>query len=390
MKSFLTLLMLIVLAASLPAADGPQFDFAHWDGLYATVTLPQRIEKPAVEHGESIKLDVPGFRKEVQVRALWQTDAENGIKRAPLAVALPGIAGSNKDNLARLWQGLLFETGCHVLTVDSSFSNHFNKASGQGVAGNIAAEATALAKLIETFVNTPEARDKVTEVRLLGASYGGNDALYLAHLNKENKLHFPLGVVVALSPLVSPRATARIVDDFYDQDFASYNYNRAKLVKLTSTPVVSPEGPVPFQPRLMRAGIGYWFHHELQRIARKNDHMYHLGLLNKHAQADDKRGWTFTQFVEEMSYPYWRQRGDAQSIDEFWSMGALETLLTDASNNVFVYLSKDDPLNDPADVAALQSRFKAPVFNVLPGGGHLGFANSEWMKTIVMKRFGTV
>ena len=393
MKSLLVIFMLVATSLGFPAADEPRFDFAYSDGLYATVTLPKRIQKPEIDSGERIKLQgVPGFQKEMEVRVHWQTDGEDRIARAPLAVPLLGIAGRNKDDLARLWDALLFETGCHVMTADSSFSYNFNKVSGHGVAGNVAAEAEAVAKVIETFLNSPEARDKVTEVRLLGASYGGNIALYLAKMNTEGRLHFPLGVIVALSPPVSLRSTARILDGFYDQDFASYNYDRAKLVTLIKTPVVSPETPVPFQPRLMRAGIGYMFHSELQRIVKKNDRMYGLGLLHKYEQVGDKRseprGWTFTQFIEEMSYPYWRERGAVQNIDAFWSMGALEKLLKTAGKNVFVYVSKDDPLNSPAEVAALQAHFKPPLFNVLPDGGHLGFAKSEWTKAIVMNKFG--
>jgi predicted alpha/beta-fold hydrolase len=398
MKQFLVIFALFTLTAAVAAApaavDEPAFDCPDSDGLYATITLPRRIEKPTIDSGEKVKLGIPGFLKEIEVRALWQTEGKNRIKRAPLAVPLLGIAGRNKDDLARLWQELLFETGSHVMTADSSFSYDFNKTSGHGVAGNVAAEAEAVAKVIEAFLNTPEARDKVTEVHLLGASYGGNIALYLAKLNTEGRLHFPLGAVVALSPPVSLRATAQLLDNFYDQDFASYNYNPGKLLKLTAKPLLCPEGRVPFQPRLMRAGIGYVFHSELRRIVKKNDQMYRLGLLDKYEHFGDKRGeagaWTFTQFVEEMAYPYWQQKGAVQSVDAFWSMGALENLLPVAGDNVYVYVAQDDPLNDPLDVAALQAAFKPPLFNVLPAGGHLGFAKSQWTRTIVMNKFGSV
>lgn len=391
MKPFLVIFILVVAALGGTASDEPEFDFAYSDGLYATVTLPVRLDKPDIDD-QSIKLSIPAFQKEMKVRVLWQTEGENRIKRAPLAIPLPGIAGRNKDELARMWQSLLFKTGCHVMTADSSFSHEFNESSGLGVAGNVVAEAEAVVKVIEAFLNTPEARDKVSEVRLLGASYGGNVALYLAKLSKEGKLRFPLGVVVALSPPVSVRDTARILDNFYSQDFASYNYNPAKLIKLRNEPVVSPAARVPFQPRLMRAGIGYVFHSELQRIVKQNDRMYRLGLLEKYERTGDKRGearnWTFTQFIEEMSYPYWRKRDAVQSVDAFWAMGALENLLPVAGDNVFVYVSQDDPLDDPAQVAALQARFHSPLFNVLPGGGHLGFAQSPWMRKIVSNKFG--
>jgi hypothetical protein len=112
--------------------------------------LPKRIQKPEIDRGDSIKLQgVPGFQKEMEVRVHWQTDGEYGITRAPLAIPLLGIAGRNKDDLARLWDALLFKTGCHVMTADSSFSYNFNKVSGHGVAGNVAAEAEAVAKVIE-------------------------------------------------------------------------------------------------------------------------------------------------------------------------------------------------------------------------------------------------
>src|SRR5262245_4238599 len=171
MKSVLIILMLVATSVGFTAADEPEFKFGYSDGLYATITLTKRIQKPAIDTGERIELQgIPGFRKEMSVRAHWQTDGEYRIARAPLAVPLLGIAGRDKDELARLWESLLFETGCHVMMADSSFSYDFNKASGHGVTGNVVAEAEAVAKVIEAFLNTPQARGKVTEIRLMGAS----------------------------------------------------------------------------------------------------------------------------------------------------------------------------------------------------------------------------
>jgi predicted alpha/beta-fold hydrolase len=394
MKSFPAIAVLVaVMGAGLAAADEPQFDFAYADGLYATITLPKRISKPALK-GEVVKLPaIPGFRKEMTVRALWQIDGAAGVRRAPLAVPLLGLAGRNKDDLAGLWQSLLYETGCHVMTADSTFSYDFNEISGQGVAGNIAAEAEAIAKVIAAFLGDNLGRGKVTEVRLLGASYGGNVALYMAKMEREGKLQFPLGPVLALSPPVSLRDSARILDSFYDEDFAAYNYNPYKLVKLRSEDVVSPTSPVPFDPQLMRAGIGYVFRNDLKRIVKKNDKLYNLHLIETHKRLGDKQGrasgWTFTEFVEEMSFPYWRDKGKVETVDELWSMGDLENLLSAVNGNVRVYVSHDDPLNDPADVAALETGFGPPLFNVLPGGGHLGFAESEWVKQTVKNTFGS-
>src|SRR5262245_27094985 len=131
MKPFLVIFILVVAAMGGQASDEPEFDFAYSDGLYATVTLPMKIEKPDIDDEESVELKgIPGFQKEMKVRALWQTEGKDRIKRAPLAVPLLGMAGRNKDDLARLWQALLFETGSHVMTPHSSFSSDFNEISG--------------------------------------------------------------------------------------------------------------------------------------------------------------------------------------------------------------------------------------------------------------------
>src|SRR5215510_11514674 len=99
MKSFLALSILLATAVVFAAADEPEFDFAYSDGLYATVSLPKTIGKPVFERGERIELlGIPGFRKEMEVHAIWQTAGKDRIVRAPLAVPLLGIAGRNKDD----------------------------------------------------------------------------------------------------------------------------------------------------------------------------------------------------------------------------------------------------------------------------------------------------
>src|SRR5258707_11629095 len=99
--------LITTMAVGLAAANEPAFDFKYSDGLYATITLSKRIGKPDLA-GEIVKLPpIPGFRREMTVRALWQSDGAGGIQRAPLVVSLLGVAGRDKDNLARHWQSLL-------------------------------------------------------------------------------------------------------------------------------------------------------------------------------------------------------------------------------------------------------------------------------------------
>ncbi|HEX5000325.1 MAG TPA: hypothetical protein VFY29_19035, partial [Terriglobia bacterium] len=207
------------------------------------------------------------------------------------------------------------------------------------------------------------------------------------------RLPFRLGPVVAFSPPVSMQSTAQILDSYYERDFGAYHFDLLKLVRLRDRSIAGPGSPSPFEPRLMRAGIGYLFHKAIKRAVETNDAQYCLGLLDWYKRTGHRRSdpgeWTFIRFVEEMSWPYWRQQGVSQSLEEYWTMGDLAPLLPVVGDDVFVYLSIDDPLDDPGDVIRLQKKFKPPLFNVLPYGGHLGYATSEWVRKIVLYRLGS-
>jgi hypothetical protein len=71
------------------------------------------------------------------------------------------------------------------------------------------------------------------------------------------------------------------------------------------------------------------------------------------------------------------------SQEELWQMGDLQVLLAGEPANVRVVLAADDPLNEPAELAALGKRFSAPLLTVLPRGGHLGYVGSQWARKYI-------
>ncbi|MBI3829175.1 MAG: alpha/beta fold hydrolase [Planctomycetes bacterium] len=385
-------LLLAWTAAGVFAADESTYDYTYDDGLYSTVTLSKRLNKHDVENEKSVKLsNIPGFAKELKVRVAWQREDKKRIANAPLVVVLLGLNGRIKDDLAEVWQGLLYESGCHVLTFDSVFGADFGKCSNHGVAGNVIAEAEAAAKVVEAFLAQPGVNEHIASVNLFGTSYGGTVSLQVARLGAEGKLPFKLGKVVAFSPTVALKSSARILDACYTEDFGKINFDRMKLLKLRDRDPVPAGAPPPFEDSYMKAGVGYVFKEELKKVIEKNDKQYDLGQLEQFKRSDDPRGdskgWTFTQYVEEMAFPYWQAKGAFKSADELWAAGDLRNILPAAGENVRAYIAADDPLNDPSDLAALKSAVKPPRLNVIPHGGHLGYADAEWVKKVLDTAF---
>lgn len=374
------------------AAEEITYDYSYDDGLYSTVTLSKRLDKHEVDNEKSVKLsNIPGFAKELKVRVAWQREDKKHLANAPLVVVLLGLNGRIKDDLAQVWQGLLYESGCHVMTFDSVFGADFGKCSNHGVAGNVVAEAEAAAKVVEAFLAQPGMNEHVASVNLFGTSYGGTVSLQVARMGSAGKLPFKLGKVLAFSPTVSLKSSARILDACYSVDFAAINFDRMKLLKLRDREPAAPGSPSPFEASYMKAGVGYVFKEELKKVVEKNDKLYGLGRLEDLKRRDDPRGsakaWTFMQYVEELAFPYWQAKGAFKSADELWAAGDLRNILPAAGENVRAYIAADDPLNDPSDLSALKGAVSPPRLNVIPHGGHLGFADAEWVKKVIDATF---
>lgn len=90
------------------------YDYWIDSGLYATVTA-NSFDVPKVANESKYKLKPDGFKKELEVRVIWQAG------RKPLAVLLLGLASRSKDKMAQLWKTHLCQAGFNVMTFDSPF-----------------------------------------------------------------------------------------------------------------------------------------------------------------------------------------------------------------------------------------------------------------------------
>jgi len=367
--------------------DGlPKYRHPYRDGLYSTVTAVNTFPDLEVKTQRKMKLKVPGFKKDVTVYAVIQS------YRAPLVVVLLGVDGKVDGPWGCLFPYWYNEYNYNVLTFDSSFTPTYPDLNGQGVVGNFDAEADQVAAVIDTFLKTEEAKKAVTDVGVIGMSFGALQALQLAKKDKEGKLPFKLNGCLAISPPVKLLTAARTVDKYFAED--RWDTTMIELAKKFGAHMPVGEGEkVPFAPTEMRAAIGYVFRDGLTKVVERNDRAYKLKLLPSE-ESNEHRGTYaeavgFEKYINEFTFPYWQKKGAVKSADELWQYADLEWLLPRLPEYAEAIIAADDPFTTPEELATIKGLDRNGRVTILPNGGHLGFVASDWMLVKSLRVFGT-
>lgn len=409
-------------------------------GLMATINYTEfKKREPSIKEEQLVLVtQETGFQKDIPIRLIRQ----NG--KAPLAVVMLGFGQKSDDKLARAWQTYLCDAGCHVLLFDSLVRNNMNEATNLGVAGNFVEETKVACKIIDASLalklsDGKTLRDYSTTVRLMGTSYGGLLAAQM--LRSPQAAQWPIDRVLILSTPINMRTAAQRLDTFSREDAPFFGI--FELAKLLGGYTPKSEHPSPKEERLMRAGIGYVFHGDLQGISKSNMERYDPTLperlkgreenkeqkaiytemvetlkqrhkaeateleskkdsMDKDAykkaktdmeerhrvqeiiakrQPSQIEHWNFYDYVFLLLKPYWKlKHGDSSAV-------TLEQMLKGAPNFVQAFVAADDPLNDPKELEAMQTRLEPPYLQVMPHGGHLGYTATKWVEVLIHKMF---
>ncbi|HEY3324559.1 MAG TPA: alpha/beta hydrolase [Planctomycetota bacterium] len=363
----------------------PKYRHPYKDGLYSTVTAMNTFPDLNVERQKKIKLKVPGFRKEMPVYSVLQS------YRAPLVVVLMGVDGKVDGPWGCLFPYWYNQANYHVLTFDSSFTPQYAELCGQGVVGNFEAEADQIAAIVKAFLDTPDAKSKVTDVGVIGMSFGASQALVLAKKAKEGKLPFELSGCIALSPPVKLRSSARILDRFFAED--RWDTTMIELAKKFLPHVPVKEGQkIPFSATEMRAAVGFAFRDGLTSVVERNDRFYKLKVLPSEESGENRNMYAeatgFERFMELFVAPYWQKKGTIKSADDLWEMSQLAKILPKLPDYAEAIVAENDPFNAPEDLVEAKAADVNKRMTVLPVGGHLGYIASDWMLVKAARIFG--
>ncbi|HYF51496.1 MAG TPA: alpha/beta fold hydrolase [Planctomycetota bacterium] len=367
-------------------ADGlPVFRHPYTDGLYSTVTAMNMFYVPEedLERLKKSKLKVPGFKKDFPIHTIMQN------YDAPLLVVLLGVDGKVSGAFGGLFPYWYSEAGYHVLTFDSSFTPQYAELSGQGVVGNFDAEADQIAQVVAAFMKTPEAK-KVTQIGVVGISFGGTQALQLAVKAKEGKLPFELSGCLALCPPLRMKTAAKTVDRFFAED--RWDTTMVELAKKFGPHAPVAEGqPIPFSASEMRAAIGFVFRDGLTEVVERNDRFYKLKLLPSEESGEHRGSYaeaiSFTRFMEEYTFPFWQKKGAFKTVDDVWASCDVTKMLPKLPPWAEVIVAANDPFISKEDITEAQAADKNKNLIVLPRGGHLGFISADWTLVKALRIF---
>lgn len=365
----------------------PPYDFPYHNGLYGTIAGVLQVKDVDLKNARTLKLSIPTFAKPMSVTAVIQD------RSAPLAVVLLGIGGKAGSDTGKLWPSWFSEAGCHVLTFDSTFAPSFIEVSKHGVTGNILAEASRIKDIMAAFLALPELRGKVSQVGIVGMSYGGLETLALAQMAQQGKLPFEVARYQAYCPPIRIQRTAEIIDRWFAEDRWQYTLTEMAL-ELTAHKPVPSDDEIPFSNSFLRAGLSAILRLGLVDVVVKNDEVYSLKLLppdkdynNVYVRREYASAWGYTKFIRDMSFPYWKMALGYRNVDDLTGPVALRNLVSALPPTAEVIVAADDPLNDPQDLAELQATAATCPLTVLPNGGHVGFAGHRWTKAKLLSLF---
>jgi len=366
----------------------PTYESPYNNGFYSTIIGNTTLKDFKVCNATDSGLCVPGFKSSMPIRTMLQPG------QAPLVVLLLGCQGKIGDPVPKLWANWLHEAGNHVLVFNSSLSPEFIGAAGRGVAGNIVNEAECSRDIIGAFIKTPEMAGRITKLGIVGMSYGGIQALLIGQMIVDKKVDYKIDAIRSFSPPIDMMQSARLIDRWWREDRWNYTLPQMYFTVAKKKPI-APGAPIPFSDSLMRAGVAASFRLPFGEIVDVNDSEYDLKILpaadsnTAEIRSQYAATYGFSRFMQQCTFSYWKDKLGIGSFAQLNAPAKLTNVLPHQPECVEAYISIDDPLNTPEDLAKLKECTTCNHLTILNGGGHLGFVNDPWTKSKLLSLFNS-
>jgi len=326
--------------------------------------------------------------------------------RAPLVILVAGT-GSRFDSPKMVGlQKVLYQAGCHVLSISSPTSSEFIvNGSSSMMPGNLREDAKDLYRVMHMAFGKVQNTIEVSDVFLAGYSLGATEAAFVAKRDEEEK-KFQFRKVLLINPAVNLYNSISLLDEmllanipggienygvFVNQTLARFAEIARKMgyLELSGEYLYRIYRNYPPKEEFLASLIGFAFRFDSASMIFTADVMNGGGyVVPKGARLTNSTSLTpysmvllrtgFVDYFKEYFFPFWRQRNPEltmQQLQDKLSLTAIGDYLKNA-RHIWLLDNEDDIILAPGEIEQLEEMFAGRA-RIYPTGGHCGNMNHQ-------------
>ena len=407
-------------AALCGGAGGEAYDYPFDDASVATVLGTPReymAPLPEVDAVKEFTLEVFEDRKPPDVfwhESKLRCSLAYQKEHAPLIFVIAGTGSSHRSSKMKMLQRAFYHAGFHVVLLPSpSHPNFIVSASTSMVPGPLDTDSIDLYRAMELVWSRIAKKVEVSKFYLTGYSLGATQSAFITKLDHERRT-FDFDKVLLINPAVNLYSSTTILDNMLADNIPGGMDNFSVFFErlMNAFTDAYERGDVDFNDEFLLdayrglkeppkqesldALIGMSFRMSLANMAFTSDVLTRAGYvvpkeitlsrydsLTDYFKVNTRLG--FTDFVDDVIYPYYRARDAQLTKDEFLedsSLLSIEHYLLD-TDKISVVTNADDIILAPGELDFLRRVFGARA-KIYPNGGHCGnIAHRDFIAYVV-------
>lgn len=403
------------------------FNFSFTDGYVSTIwgavhSQPRSIK--GVKGARVYKLKTDQFKSgNILLSGYLDRDKQGRLLKRPLVAIIPGIFSNHDDSTCLRTLNQISKLNFHVFCLPNPWSKVYIQAQPADgtLPGKLKEEAIIEHNIVKTLVADLQSKQQVTDVHLMGFSYGAFVAGVVKSLDEASAKPIFTGLTTLLSPPVRIFRSMTRLDALFAQEQERYKKTSSLQIYAMVSNYLTAYKDSDLSPNTIKHApmvVGFQAFHRnliktlklLNQVVRKGTGIKAQTINQGEVLTEVEDGLnsgsnTFMSNIGPMSIPvgpssrkemldyrfedYINHNYSKSEIDEYKKdMGNLLYWVgTNKDHRVRIMSAKDDFLNEAADWEELrQFSERSPNANLfvnLYEGGHMGYMSTKWFAKLL-------
>ena len=337
--------------------------------------------------GHRRSVEIPTTGRELRYDVWLQRE------NAPIVFILPGLGGHREAKSSVAVAEMAWRKGFSAVTISSALNFDFmESAATTDIPGFAPADAHDVHVALDAIWRDLDAsyQGRIGARALMGISMGAFHTLFIAAAeNEPDQELVSFDRYLALYPPVRLEQGMRKLDAYYNVPLQRPEEEREewatavlqKAIALGGDFDLEPGNPIPLTTEEAEFLIGLAFRltlHDMIWVSQTRNDMGVLQTprtsLRRAAASREILEFSFLEYLHAFALPYYRERGEAQSVDELFSHSTLHSIadLLARNQKIRVFANQNDFLITGDDAEWLTQLLGAERVTFYPTGGHMG------------------